>query len=61
MTGVTMQLARDQIMRFDGAGCQRMANRKVLGRTSILNDEGRAHLPQIVEAAPIPVAQGVLR
>ena len=35
--------------------------RKAPGRASILNDEQRARLAEIVEAGPIPAAHGVVR
>lgn len=61
IAGVTLQIVRDWIVRFNEAGPEGLATRKAPGRASILNDEQRARLAEIVEAGPIPGAHGVAR
>lgn len=57
--GVTPQIVRDWVLRFNEGGPDGLATRKAPGRTSILNDEQRARLAEIVEAGPIPAAHGL--
>ena len=61
MAGVTLQIVRDWVLRFNEAGPEGLATRKAPGPPSILNDEQRALLAQQVESAPIPAAHGVVR
>ena len=61
MAGVTLQIARDWVLRFNEGGPEGLATRKAPGAPSILNDEQRARLAQQVEAGPIPAAHGVVR
>jgi transposase len=61
MAGVTLQIVRDWVLRFNEAGPEGLATRKAPGPASILNDEQRARLAQQVEAGPIPAAHGVVR
>jgi transposase len=59
--GVTLQIVRDWVLRFNADGPDGLATRKAPGRASILNDQQRARLAEIVEAGPIPAAHGVAR
>jgi transposase len=59
--GVTLQIVRDWVLRFNEGGPDALATRKAPGRASILNDEQRARLAEQVEAGPIPAAHGVVR
>lgn len=59
--GVTLQIVRDWVLRFNEGGPDGLATRKAPGRASILNDEQRARLAEIVEVGPIPAAHGVVR
>lgn len=59
--GVTLQIVRDWVLRFNDAGTDGLATRKAPGPASILNDEQRARLAQQVEVGPIPAAHGVVR
>ena len=59
--GVTLQIVRDWVLRFNADGPDGLATRKATGRASILNDEQRARLLEVVEAGPIPAAHGVVR
>lgn len=61
VAGVTLQIVRDWVLRFNEGGPEGLATRKAPGRASILNDEQRARLAGRVEAGPIPAAHGVVR
>lgn len=61
LAGVTLQIVRDWVVRFNADGPDGLATRKAPGRASILNDEQRARLAEIVETGPIPAAHGVVR
>lgn len=61
VAGVTLQIVRDWVLRFNANGPDGLATRKAPGRASILNDEQRARLAEVVEAGPIPAAHGVVR
>jgi transposase len=56
VAGVTLQIVRDWVVRFNEGGPDGLATRKAPGRTSILNDEQRAKLAEIIETGPIPAA-----
>jgi transposase len=59
--GVTLQVVRDWVIRFNADGPDGLMSRKAPGRVSILSDEQRRALAQQVEAGPIPAAHGVVR
>jgi transposase len=59
--GVTLQIVRDWVLRFNADGPDGLATRKAPGRASILNDEQRARLAEVVETGPVPAAHGVVR
>lgn len=61
VAGVTLQIVRDWVLRFNEGGPDGLATRKAPGRSSILNDDQRAQLATVVEAGPIPAAHGVVR
>ncbi len=61
VAGVTLQIVRDWVLRFNARGPDGLATRKAPGRASILNDEQRARLAAQVETGPIPAAHGVVR
>ncbi len=61
MAGVTLQIVRDWVLRFNDAGPEGLATRKPPGKASILNDSQRRALAGIVEAGPIPASHGVVR
>lgn len=61
VAGVTLQIVRDWVLRFNDDGHEGLVTRKAPGRASILNDEQRAQLAEQVEAGPIPAAHGVVR
>jgi transposase len=61
VAGVTLQIVRDWVLRFNEGGPDGLATRRAPGRAAILNDEQRAQLAAVVEAGPIPAAHGVVR
>ena len=61
IAGVTLQVVRDWVLKFNEGGPGGLATRKAPGKASILNDEQRARLAEQVEMGPIPAAHGVVR
>ena len=61
MAGLTLQIVRDWVLRFNNGGPEGLATRKAPDPASILNDEQRARLAEQVETGPIPAARGVVR
>ena len=59
--GVGLQIVRDWVIRFNAEGPDGLKSRKAPGQPSILNDEQRRALGEIVDAGPIPAAHGVVR
>lgn len=59
--GVTLQIVRDWVIRYNAAGPDGLKSRKAPGKPSILNDAQRQALAAQVEAGPIPAAHGVVR
>ena len=59
--GVTLQIVRDWVVRFNAQGPSGLVDRKPPGCRSLLNDEQRRALAQVVETGPIPAAHGVVR
>ena len=59
--GVTLQIVRDWVIRFNAQGPDGLITRKAPGKVSILSAAQRRALAQQVEAGPIPAAHGVVR
>lgn len=59
--GVTLQIVRDWVIRFNAEGAEGLVSRKALGKVPILNDEQRSALAETVVAGPIPASHGVVR
>ena len=59
--GVTLQIIRDWVVRFNAEGPNGLINRTAPGRASILNAAQRQALAAIVESGPIPAIHGVVR
>ncbi len=59
--GVTLQVVRDWVMKFNADGPEGLIDRKALGQPPRLNDAHRAALAAILESAPIPAVHGVVR
>ena len=56
--GVTLQIVRDWVMKFNAQGPQGLIDRKPPGQPSRLNDTHRAGLATIIESGPIPAVHG---
>jgi transposase len=61
IAGVTLQIVRDWVVRFNAEGPDGLINRTSPGRTPILNDAQRAGLAAAVESGPIPAVHDVVR
>jgi transposase len=59
--GVTLQVVRDWVLRFNAHGPEGLIDRKPPGHPSRLNDEHRVALAAMVENGPIPAVHGVVR
>src|ERR1700751_6163580 len=59
--GVTLQIVRDWVIKFNDYGPAGLIDRKAAGRPSRLNDTHRAALASIIESGPIPAVHGVVR
>ena len=59
--GVTLQIVRDWVVKFNADGPDGLVNRKAPGQPSKLNDEHRAAIATMIESGPIPAAHGVVR
>jgi len=59
--GVTLQIVRDWVLRFNEQGPDGLLDRKAPGQPSLMNDEHRAALARIVENGPTPAIHGVVR
>jgi transposase len=59
--GVTRQIVRDWVVRFNADGPEGLATRKAPGPQTILSDVHRRALEEIIESGPIPAAHGVVR
>ena len=59
--GVTLQIVRDWVMKFNARGPAGLIGGKAPGKPRILNDAHRAALVAVVESGPIPAVHGVVR
>jgi transposase len=59
--GVTLQIVRDWVLKFDGKGPGGLIDRKAPGQPSRLNDTHRAALAAVIESGPIPAIHSVVR
>jgi transposase len=59
--GVTLQIVRDWVLKFNAQGPEGLIDRKPPGQPSRLTDRHRQHLVQMIEAGPIPAVHGVVR
>ena len=59
--GVTLQVIRDWVLRFNQRGPDGLINGKAPGKSSRLSAAHRAALAGIVESGPIPAIHGVVR
>ena len=56
--GVTLQILRDWVLKFNAHGPDGLIDRKPPGQAPRLNDMHRAALAAIIESGPIPAAHG---
>src|SRR5580704_58346 len=59
--GVTAQVVRDWVVRFNAHGQDGLIDRKRSGRPSTLNAAHRTALAAVIENGPIPAIHGVVR
>ena len=59
--GVTLQIVRDWVLRFNAEGPVGLIDRKAPGQPSRLNDTHRAALAAAIEDGPTPAIHGVVR
>uniref|UniRef100_UPI0019D1B9D6 helix-turn-helix domain-containing protein n=1 Tax=Sphingomonas populi TaxID=2484750 RepID=UPI0019D1B9D6 len=59
--GVTLQIVRDWVVKFNAAGPEGLIDRKAPGKPALLNATHRAALVEAIERGPIPAAHGVVR
>ena len=61
MGGVTLQVVRDWVIKFNARGPVGLIDRKALGQLSRLKAEHRATLVAALERGPDPAVHGVVR
>ena len=59
--GVTLQIVRDWVLRFNARGADGLIDRKAPGQPPRLSDAHRAALAATLESGPIPAVHGVVR
>lgn len=59
--GVTLQIVRDWVLKFNAQGLTVLIDRKAPGQKPRLNDKQRAALAKMIDDGPIPAAHGVVR
>jgi transposase len=59
--GVTLQIVRDWVLKFNAGGPAALIDRKAPGKPSRLRDEHRAALVKVLDAGPDPQTDGIVR
>ena len=59
--GVTVQIVRDWVLKFNALGPDGLIDRKAPGQPSRLNDEHRKALATMIASGPTPAIHGVVR
>lgn len=59
--GVTVQIIRDWVLKFNAKGPDGLVDRKAPGQPSRLNDVHRSALAAVIESGPTPAVHGVVR
>ena len=59
--GVTVQIVRDWIIKFNELGPDGLIDRKAPGQRPRLNDAHRSALAAVIESGPTPAVHGVVR
>jgi transposase len=61
IAGVTLQIIRDWVVRFNASGPEGLIDRKAPGRAALLSEEHRKALAGMIESGPTPAVDGVVR
>jgi transposase len=61
LAGVTLQIVRDWVIKFNAGGPEGLVDRKAPGRAPRLSEEHRKALAAMIESGPIPAIHGVVR
>lgn len=61
IAGVTLQIVRDWVLRFNEFGMSGLETRKAPGPRTILEDRHRRALEEVIMTGPIPAVHGVVR
>ena len=59
--GVTVQIVRDWVVKFNAYGPSGLIDRKAPGQASRLNDTHRAALAKAIDEGPLPGIHGIVR
>ena len=59
--GVTRQIVRDWVLRFNDGGPDGLTNRKAPGKAPLLGPAEREALAAVIEAGPMPAVDDVVR
>ena len=59
--GVTLQIVRDWVLKFNAQGPEGLIDRKAPGQAPQLNEAHRAALAAMLESGPMPAIHGVVR
>jgi transposase len=59
--GVTLQIMRDWVLKFNAQGPEGLIDRKPPGQPSRLTEAHRVALAALIESGPIPAVHGVVR
>ncbi len=59
--GVSLQIVRDWVLKFNARGPDGLIDRKAPGQPSKLDDTHRAALAAMIEMGPVPAAHGIVR
>jgi transposase len=61
LAGVTLQIIRDWVVKFNTSGPEGLIDRKAPGQAPRLSEEHRKALAAMIESGPIPAVHGVVR
>lgn len=61
LAGVTLQIVRDWVIKFNASGAEGLIDRKAPGPASLLSEEHLRALAEIIESGPTPAIHGVVR
>jgi len=59
--GVSLQIVRDWVLKFNAQGAEGLIDRKPPGQPSRLTEAHRSALAGIIESGPVPAVHGVVR